>query len=181
MFTDIVHLPADRRKTGTQYAIRILIGSTVAWLALHSVGHQDPLWAIISVIMVSEPELQSAVLAFRWRVTNTLVGCGVGVLFLWIAGASIYSILSAMVACVLICVWVIDAPTGWRIGPISTAIVMTPGVLQHNHHMGMDEALLRTSAVLAGSAIAVIVAWVLDVALPKLKPRQRTQKLNSPP
>jgi hypothetical protein len=52
---------------------------------------------------------------------------------------------------------------------------MTPIVLQqHNPHIGMDEALLRTSAVLAGSAIAVIVSWVLDVALPKLKPRQRS-------
>lgn len=174
MFTDIVHLPQDRRKTGAQYAIRILIGSVVAWLALHSVGHRDPLWAIISVIMVSEPEVRSAVLAFRWRVTNTVIGCAVGVAFLGAAGASISSILSAMVACVLICTWVIDAPTGWRIGPISTAIVMTPGVLQHNQHTGMEEALLRTSAVLAGSAIAVIVAWFLDIVLPKLRAQPRS-------
>jgi uncharacterized membrane protein YccC len=175
MFSDIIHLPEDRRKTGAQYAIRIFIGSTIAWFVLHSVGHHDPLWAMISVVMVSEPALQSAVLAFRWRVTNTLIGCGVGVLFLWLAGASIWSILAAMVACILICVWILDAPTGWRIGPISSAIVMTPIVLQqHNPHIGMDEALLRTSAVLAGSAIAVIVSWVLDVALPKLKPRQRS-------
>jgi uncharacterized membrane protein YccC len=174
MFTDIVHLPKDRRKTGVQYAIRILIGSSVAWLVLYSVGHHDPLWAMISVVMVSEPELPSAVVAFRWRVTNTVVGCGVGVLFLWIAGPSVWSILIAIVTCVLICVWVIDAPTGWRIGPISTLIVMTP-VLQNGQHTGMEEALLRTSAVLAGSAIAVIVAWILDVVLPKLRPRQRSQ------
>jgi uncharacterized membrane protein YccC len=173
MFTDIVHLPADRRKTGGQYAIRILVGSAVAWIALYSVGHHDPLWAIISVVMVSEPELHSAVLAFRWRVTNTLVGCSIGVLFLWAAGPQIWSILLAMVACVLISTWVMDAPTGWRIGPISTAIVMMPGVLQHNEHKGMEEALLRTSAVLAGSAIAVIIAWLLDVVFPKLKPRRR--------
>lgn len=168
MFTDIVHLPEDRRKTGLQYAIRILIGSVVAWLALHSVGHRDPLWAMISVVMVSEPEVRTALLAFRWRVTNTLVGCTVGVLFLWLAGPSVWSILSAMVTCVLLCTWVMDAPTGWRIGPISSAIIMTPGVLQHDHRTGMDEALLRTSAVLAGSAIAVIVAWALDIVLPKL-------------
>ncbi len=173
MFTDIVHLPENRRRTGAQYAIRILIGSVVAWLALHSVGHHDPLWAIISVVMVSEPELHSAVRAFRWRVTNTLVGCGVGVLFMWVVGPKIWAILLAMVVCVLICTWVMDAPTGWRIGPVSTAIVMTPGVLQNNQHMGIDEALLRTVAVLAGSAIAVIVAWFLDIVLPKLKPRPR--------
>lgn len=168
MFTDIVHLPEDRRKTGIQYAIRILIGSVVAWLVLHSVGHRDPLWAMISVVMVSEPEVRSAVLAFRWRVTNTLVGCGVGVLCLWLAGPSVWSILFAMVACVLICTWVMDAPTGWRIGPISAVIVMMPGVLQHDHRTGVEEALMRTSAVLAGSAIAVIVAWLLDIVLPKL-------------
>lgn len=173
MFTDIVHLPEQRRRSGAQYAIRILIGSTVAWLALHSIGHHDPLWAMISVVMVSEPELHSAVLAFRWRVTNTVVGCAVGVLFLWGAGASIWAILFAMVACVLICTWVMNAPTGWRIGPISTAIVMMPGVLQHNQHIGIEEALLRTVAVLAGSAIAVIVAWLLDVVLPACMPRRK--------
>jgi uncharacterized membrane protein YccC len=175
MFTDIVHLPEDRRRTGLQYALRILVGSTIAWFALYSVGHHDPLWAVISVIMVSEPEWQNAVLAFRWRVINTLVGCGVGVLFLWGAGPSIWSILFAMVASVLISAWVMDAPTGWRIGPISTAIVMTPGVLQHNQYLGMHDALLRTSAVLAGSAIAVIVSWFLDVILPKLKPKLRSK------
>lgn len=173
MFTDIVHLPKDRRRTGAEYAFRILIGSMIAWLALHSVGHQDPLWAIISVIMVSEPEVRSAVLAFRWRVINTVVGCAVGVLFLWIAGPSILSIVCAMVTCVLLCTWVINAPTGWRIGPISTVIVMIPGVLLHNEHKGMEEALLRTSAVLAGSAIAVIVAFTLDIVLPKLMPKWR--------
>jgi hypothetical protein len=47
---------------------------------------------------------------------------------------------------------------------------MTPGVLQHSGHTGMEEALLRTSAVLAGSAIAVIVSWLLDVVLPRLRP-----------
>jgi uncharacterized membrane protein YccC len=172
MFTDIVHLHEDRRKTGAQYALRILVGSMVAWLLLHSVGHHDPLWAIISVVIVSEPELRHAVVAFRWRVINTVVGCAVGVLFMWATGPQIWSILLAMVTCVLLCTWVIDAPTGWRIGPISTAIVMTPGVLRHSEHMGMEEALLRTSAVLAGSAIAVIVAWFLDVVLPKLKPRR---------
>jgi uncharacterized membrane protein YccC len=172
MFTDIVHLPQDRRKAGVAYAVRVLIGSLVAWFTLHSVGHRDPLWAIISVIMVSEPEVRSAIVAFRWRVTNTLVGCAVGVAFLWIAGPSIWSISVAMVLCVLICTWVINAPTGWRIGPISTAIVMTPSVLQHTHS-GMEEALLRTSAVLAGSAIAVIVSWLLDVVVPKLRPQPR--------
>ena len=39
MFTDIVHCPkTGGGKTGIQYAIRILIGSVVAWLVLHSGG-----------------------------------------------------------------------------------------------------------------------------------------------
>ncbi len=171
MISDIVHLTEDRKKTGAQYALRILLGSVVAWLALNSVGHHDPLWAIISVVMVSEPEVRLAVLAFRWRITNTVIGCGFGVLFMWLAGPSMWSILSAMVVCVLFCIWVMDAPTGWRIGPISTIIVMMPGVLQHNQRLGLDEALLRTSAVLAGSAIAVIIAWFLDIVLPRLRPQ----------
>jgi hypothetical protein len=175
MFTDIVHLHENRRKTGAQYAIRILIGSTVAWLVLHSVGHHDPLWAIISVIMVSEPELGSAVVAFRWRVLNTVVGCAVGVLFMWATGPQIWSILVAMVACVLICTWVMDAPTGWRIGPDQHRDcddARRPAAQPADGDAG--GAAAHQCCALAGSAIAVIVAWLLDVLLPKLKPRRRS-------
>src|ERR1700761_9491730 len=150
MFTDAFYVPEDRRRVGAQYALRIFLGSVVAWFALHSFGHHDPLWAVISVVMVSEPQLQSALLAFRWRMINTIIGCGVGILFLWGAGPSIWSLLFALVACVLICVWIFDAPTGWRIGPISCLIVMTPGVLQHNRELGLNQALMRTVAVLSG-------------------------------
>jgi hypothetical protein len=46
--------------SGIGYAIRILIGTTIVWLALARIKNVDPLWAIISVVIVSEPELETA-------------------------------------------------------------------------------------------------------------------------
>ena len=147
--------------SGIGYAVRILVGSTIVWLALDHFKGTDPLWAIISVVVVSEPELVSAVLAFKSRVANTLIGCAVGLLFLFVLGPGVWSILLAMGVSVLICTSFIRVPVSWRIAPITVALVMMPSVLSHSVSAGLGIALRRTGEVLLGSAVAVCVslAW----------------------
>jgi uncharacterized membrane protein YccC len=62
-------------------------------LLVKSLGHRDPLWAMISVVIVSDAELGATVKAFR--------GCAVGLTFLWVLGPANWSILLAMSAAVL--------------------------------------------------------------------------------
>jgi fusaric acid resistance family protein len=100
--------------SGIGYAIRILIGTTIVWLALARIKNVDPLWAIISVVIVSEPELQTAMLAFKSRTANTLIGCAVGLLFLFVLGPAVWSILLAMAVSVVICTSFIRVPLSWR-------------------------------------------------------------------
>src|SRR5580698_8093534 len=79
--------------SGFQYALRILIGGVIVWIVLDRVNHHNPLWAIISVITVTEPELGPALLAFYSRIVNTLIGCAVGLFFLYFLGPAIWWIL----------------------------------------------------------------------------------------
>jgi uncharacterized membrane protein YccC len=147
--------------SGVGYAVRILTGSAIVWLVLSHIKGTDPLWAIISVVVVSEPELGPAVLAFKSRVANTVIGCAVGLLFLFVLGPAVWSILLAMAASVLICTSFIRVPVSWRIAPITVALVMMPSVLSHSVAAGLGIALRRTGEVLLGSAVAVCVslAW----------------------
>jgi uncharacterized membrane protein YccC len=140
------------------YAIRILVGTTIVWLALYHINGVYPLWAVISVVVVSEPELETAVLAFKSRVANTLIGCAVGLIFLLVLGPAVWSILLAMAVAVVICTSFIRVPGSWRISPITVALVMTPSVLSHSVSAGLSIALRRTGEVLFGSAVAICVS-----------------------
>ena len=42
---------------GLHYAVRICIGTTAVWLLLRSVGDAAAVWAVISVIVVTEPQM----------------------------------------------------------------------------------------------------------------------------
>src|SRR5262245_49241106 len=60
---------------GLHYAVRICIGTTAVWLLLRSVGDADAIWAVISVIVATEPQMQTVVFAFMSRIVNTVIGC----------------------------------------------------------------------------------------------------------
>jgi len=158
-------LPAARtvQIAGMQLAIRILVGAGIVWLVVRSFGHHDPLWAMISVVIVSDVELDATVKAFRARALNTMIGCGVGLTFLYVFGTASWSILLAMAVAVLISTSTIYTINAWRIAPVSVVIVMMPGVLQGSRVAGTPIAITRTVEVLLGSAVAVIVSWVFFV------------------
>ena len=156
------------RLSGLRHGGRILIGGAIAWLLLQSVGRTDPLWAMISVVVVTDSEVTAALKAFRSRISNTLIGCLVGMVFLFLFGSSVFSILGAMVASVLISSDLVKVPVSWRIAPITACIIMIPGVLKHSEKAAEYSALQRSGEVLLGSAIAVCVtfatSWLFHLA-----------------
>src|ERR1700685_4643146 len=118
------------RLAGWQLALRILIGAGIVWVLVHHFGHHDPLWAMISVVIVSEPELDATLVNFRGLALHTVIGCAVGLAFLYTLGPQNWSILLAMAVSVLIVTNLVTNATGWRITPVTVAIVMMPGVIQ---------------------------------------------------
>lgn len=143
--------------SGVQYAMRILIGCVIAWFVLDRISHHNPLWALISVITVTEPELSAALLAFNSRIVNTLIGCAVGLSLLYILGPTSWSILLGIVSSVLICTSLIRVPGSWRVSPVTVAVVMTPGVLGGARSAGLAAAIERTEEVLLGSEVALLI------------------------
>ena len=149
---------------GLELAVRILIGAGLVWLLVKSLGHRDPLWAMISVVIVSDAELGATVIAFRGRAVNTIIGCAVGLIFLYVLGPASWSILLAMSAAVLISTSSRYTVNAWRIAPVTVVLVMMPGILQGSRVAGTPIAITRTVEVLLGSAVAVIVSWLFFVA-----------------
>src|SRR5258708_10603478 len=122
-------VPAVPQPSGVQYAVRILIGCVIVWFVLNRINHPNPLWALISVIIVTEPELSAAFLAFNSRIVNTLIGCAIGLSFLYLLGPSHWSILLGIIVSVIIFTSLIRVPRSWRVAPVTLAILITPTVL----------------------------------------------------
>ncbi len=155
--------PPAPQPSGLQYAVRILIGCVIVWFILDRINHPNPLWALISVITVTEPELSAAFLAFNSRIVNTLIGCAVGLCFLYLLGPSFWSILLGIIVSVIICTTLIRVPGSWRVAPVTVAILMTPSVLGGGRAAGLAAAIDRTEEVLLGSAVALLITYIASL------------------
>ena len=63
-----------------------------------------------SLIVVAEPRLRTAWLAFLSRTLNTVIGCTMGLCFLLLAGPEGWVLPLALTATVLVCTYAIEVP-----------------------------------------------------------------------
>src|SRR5215467_3653256 len=117
---------------GLHYALRICIGTTAVWLLLRSVGDADAIWAVISVIVATEPQMQTAVFAFMSRIVNTVIGCTIGLTFLLVAGPEVWVLPLALTVTVLVCTYLVKLSSSWRLAPATAAIIIASGVVEQS-------------------------------------------------
>lgn len=150
----------QRRMSGLRYATRILISGVIVWLILSAGLKIDPLWGLISTVVVTEVKVESAWNAFVSRLLNTVIGSLVALSFLRFVGSSEWSVLAAMAVATVISSDLVKVPVSWRIAPITAAIVMLPAYVSHSPQAGLTAAMQRTMEVVIGSAVALGVSHV---------------------
>lgn len=152
---------------GIHYAVSIFIATAVLWLVVHKIGKVNPVWAISSMVATSDPVMKQALLIFRSRIINTLVGCAIGLAFIAIGGGSrIITLPLAMAAAVLVSSYVVRIQTMWRQAPISAAFVIAAGLEYHSRIHGLQAGAQRTSEVLFGCLVGLVVAWLVSIFWP---------------
>ena len=147
---------------GLHYAVRICIGTTAVWLLLRSVGDADAIWAVISVIVATEPQMQTAVFAFMSRIVNTVIGCTIGLTFLLVAGPEVWVLPLALTVTVLVCTYLVKLSSSWRLAPATAAIIIASGVVEQSRISGAEVALHRAGEVLLGCAVAFLITWCMS-------------------
>jgi uncharacterized membrane protein YccC len=145
------------------YAVRIFIGTAFLWILLQRLGDSHAIWAIISMVFVTEPQIKLALENFRHRIYNTAVGCGIGIVSLLVAGPRHWVLPLAIAIAVLLSTRAPDAPASWRVTPIATGIVLTAGLAAQSWAVGLQTALIRAGEVFLGGATAIAIAWVMSL------------------
>jgi uncharacterized membrane protein YccC len=146
---------------GIHYTVRIFIGTAALWFITQTMHTPAPLWAIISLIIVTEPQMRLAWLAFRSRMINTLMGAVVGFAVLALRGIDAATFVSAIAFTALLSTYINRVQQGWRLAPITTALVISAGITQQSAANGMEVALWRTFEVFLGSAVALGVSVLM--------------------
>jgi uncharacterized membrane protein YccC len=150
---------------GIHYALSMFIATSVLWILMEEVTDANPIWAISSMVATSDPQMKQALLTFRGRVINTLLGCATGLLFLAL-GHTEWKLPIAMAVTVLLSSYVVRIPTMWRQAPITAAIVIAGGLQHHDTLSGLEQGAQRVGEVLFGCVVGIAVAWLLSKVWP---------------
>lgn len=146
------------------YIIRILLGVTIVWWSLFFIHDDRKLWALISVIIVSESDFELVRTSTLARMINTIVGCAIGLLFTYVTGSSFWSLVAGIGAAVFISTSFKKYPTSWKLAPVTVLIVMSPIVLEHiSLRSDTLIALTRTGEVLYGSLVALALGGLFHL------------------
>jgi uncharacterized membrane protein YccC len=151
---------------GIHYAVSIAIATAVLWICVHELATVNPIWAISSMVATSDPLMKTAVLTFRARIINTMVGCAIGLLFIAIGGNRIIALPVAMAVTVLVTSYIVRIQTMWRQAPISAAFVIAAGLEHHARLPGLKAGVQRMAEVLFGCVIGLVVAWLVSIVWP---------------
>jgi len=151
---------------GIHYAVSIFFATAVLWVVVHKLGKVNPVWAISSMVATSDPLMKQALLIFRSRIINTLVGCAIGLAFIAIGGSRLITLPLAMAVAVLVSSYLVRIQTMWRQTPISTAFVIAAGLESHSRIHGLQAGAQRTSEVLFGCVVGLAVAWIVSAVWP---------------
>jgi uncharacterized membrane protein YccC len=151
---------------GVHFAVRIFVSAIVLWMLLRLWVDTSPIWAISSMIAVSDPHVKQALLAFRGRIINALLGCITGLLFLVVGGTSEWKIPLALLVSVLLSSYLVRVHAMWPQAPITAAIVIAGGLTERSKLTGVEVGLRRGAEVMLGCVVALAVTWIFSKVWP---------------
>jgi uncharacterized membrane protein YccC len=132
-------------------------------------ANTNPIWAISAMIPAVDPQMKQALTNFRGRILNALLGCATGLLFLFVGGASEWTLPVALSATVLLSSYVIRIPAMWRQAPITAAIIIAAVLTHHSKVTGVEVGLKRVGEVMLGCVMGLLVTWIMSKIWPLSK------------
>jgi uncharacterized membrane protein YgaE (UPF0421/DUF939 family) len=114
---------------------------------LRYLGDTNPVWAIISFIVVTDPSIEKAQPNFLSRVTNTLLGCVAGIVIVLVFGSADWMLPIALTITALACTLLIEGQSNWKLATATAALVLTSAIVSYSGLTAIEEAFRRTGEV----------------------------------
>jgi len=147
-------------KKSLLYASKTFAGAALCWYGLVAFGMKDPIWAVITVIIVSDPDLKTTRMLAKTRAINTAVGCFFGLTSLLIFGYVPWICLLTAAVTVLAITLIEHYPSNWRLAPVTVVIIMDAGRQAAGRQDEMTFAIMRMIEIGVGCAVALLLAGI---------------------
>ncbi|PZP55362.1 MAG: FUSC family protein [Micavibrio aeruginosavorus] len=140
------------------YSSKVFIASLICWYSLTLMGIANPIWAVITVFVVSDPDLNTTFGLAKVRGLNTIVGCTIGLASIFYFGYSPLVMIMAAAFTVLFVMRVPRYPVNWRLAPVTVVILMDAGRLASTHEEELHYVMLRVLEIGVGSFVSLGLA-----------------------
>ncbi len=114
----------------------------------------DPMWAIISFVLVYDPDVQSARKAGLSRLALTVLGSVVAMAAVSTFGLQKWVLPLSLALTALICSTFLRSRAGWRVVLVTVALIVGSSLLQPT--IGPYIAVTRSIEVTGGSLLAIV-------------------------
>ncbi len=140
--------------------VAIPLGALLLGLIFWHLRNADPMWAIVSFVVVYDPDMKTARNVGLARLAYTALGTGLALGLIYLCGPQKWLMPLSLAVAALICGVGLRFGPSWRVLLITVTLVV--GVSLYDPATGVQVALLRATEVLAGSVLAIIFSWVVS-------------------
>lgn len=139
--------------------VAVPLGAGLLGLIFWHLRNTDPMWAVVSFVLVYDPDMKKARSAGLSRLAHTVVGTAVALGLIALAGGPHKWLMPLGLAVgALYCGLVLRFQSTWRVVMITIALVV--GAYLFEPATGVHVAFLRAGEVFAGSILAISFSWL---------------------
>lgn len=153
-----------------------MLGCLICWFGLQFAGIEHPIWAVITVLIVSDPDVRTTLGLAEARAINTMTGCLIGMGTIVLFGYSPVASLFGAALTVLLILMIDKYPANWRLAPATVVIVMDAGRLAQTRTEELLYALSRMGEIAVGSIVAIGLAMVYTRILEAIRARSELKR-----
>jgi uncharacterized membrane protein YccC len=145
---------SDEKRQTVIYMAKVIAGVLLCYVLSLFISKIDYAWSLISLVLVLSPELTEAKALAEIRIKGNIVGCLVGVLFLFAGLENPVNIMGGAVVALFLCLKLKIMP-----GARSTLAALVITLMHTESGDFWGAALTRVAAVVAGCAIALAITY----------------------
>lgn len=146
-------MPPFPRREALCTTLAVSLGALLLGVTFWSFN-TDPMWAIISFVLVYDPDVQSALKAGLSRLALTILGSVLAMGSVYAFGLQKWTLPLSLALTALICSSFIRSRAGWRVVLVTVALIVGSALLQPA--MGSYIAVTRSIEVMGGSLLAIV-------------------------
>ena len=133
--------------------LAVSLGALLLGITFWSFDNTDPMWAIISFVLVYDPNAQAALRAGLSRLALTVFGSVLAMGSVFTLGLHKWLLPVSLALAALVCATFLRSRSGWRIVLVTVALIVGSSLLQPD--LGPYIAVTRSIEVTAGSLLAI--------------------------